>query len=79
MWFNLTYMSGEQITDNSIETQTLEGELHSLKNSSKKKRVDINDLLNKVRSAQKKEKMESTIFFGLVAVVIVVTGIIVSI
>ena len=72
-------MSGEQITNNSIETQTLEGELHSLKNSSKKKRVDINVLLNKVRSAQKKEKMESTIFFGLVAVVIVVTGIIVSI
>ena len=72
-------MSGEQITNNSIETQTLEGELHSLKNSSKKKRVDINDLLNKVRSAQKKEKMESTIFFGLVAAIILVTGIIVSI
>ena len=72
-------MSGEQITDNSIETQTLEGELHSLKNSSKKKRVDINVLLNKVRSAQKKEKMESTIFFGLVAAIILVTGIIVSI
>ena len=72
-------MSGEQITNNSIETQTLEGELHSLKNSSKKKRVDINVLLNNVRTAQKKEKMESTIFFGLVAVVIVVTGIIVSI
>ncbi len=72
-------MSGEQITDNVIETQTLEGELHSLKNSSKKKRVDINVLLNKVRLAQKKEKMESTIFFGFVAAVIVVTGIIVSI
>ena len=72
-------MSGEQITKNSIETQTLEGELHSLKNSSKKKRVDINVLLNNVRSAQKKEKMESTIFFGLVAVFIVITGIIVSI
>ena len=72
-------MSGEQITKNSIETQTLEGELHSLKNSSKKKRVDINVLLNKVRSAQKKEKMESTIFFSLVAVFIVVTGVIISI
>ena len=79
MWFNLHYMSGEQITNNSIETQTLEGELHSLKNSSKKKRVDINVLLNNVRSAQKKEKMESTIFFGLVAAVIVITGVIVSI
>jgi len=72
-------MSGEQITDNVIETQTLEGELHSLKNSSKKKRVDINVLLNKVRLAEKKEKMESTIFFGLIAGVIVVTGLIVSI
>tara|TARA_B100001173_G_C15795074_1_gene465179 strand:+ start:398 stop:616 length:219 start_codon:yes stop_codon:yes gene_type:complete len=72
-------MSGEQITNNSIETQNMEGDLHSLKNNSKKKRVDINVLLNKVRLAKKKEKMESTIFFGLVATVIVVTGIIVSI
>ncbi len=45
----------------------------------KKKRVDINILLNNVRTAQRKEKMESTIFFSLVAAVIVVTGIIVSI
>ena len=77
MWLNIDYMSGEQITNNSVETQDLEGELHSSKNS--KKRVDINVLLNKVRSAQKKEKRESTIFFGLVAVVIVITGVIVSI
>jgi len=70
-------MSGEQITNNSVETQNLEGELHSLKN--RKKRVDINVLLNNVRSAQKKEKMESTIFFGLVAAVVVITGVIVSI
>ena len=72
-------MSGEQIANNSVETQSIEGELHSLKDSSKKKRVDINDLLSKVRLAQKKEKIESTIFFGLVAAVIVVTGVIVSI
>ena len=74
-------MSGEQIANNTVETQSIEGELHSLKNSSRKtkKRVDINVLLNKVRLAQKKEKMESTIFFGLVAAVIVVTGLIVSI
>ena len=71
-------MSGEQITNNSVETQNLEGELHSLKNSSKNK-VDINVLLNNVRSAQKKERIESTIFFSIVAAVIVVTGIIVSI
>ena len=78
MWLNIDYMSGEQITNNSVETQNLEGELHSSKASSKK-RVDINVLLNNVRMAQKKEKVETTIFFGLVAALIVVTGIIVSI
>ncbi len=79
MWFNLNYMSGEQITNSTVETQNLEGELRSLKNNPKKERVDINVLLNKVRLAQKKEKMESTIFFSLIAAVILVTGIIVSI
>ena len=72
-------MSGEHITNESVETQNLDSELHSLKNPSKTKRVDINVLLNKVRSAQKKEKMESTIFFGLVAAVILVTGVVISI
>ena len=72
-------MSGEHITNDTVETQNLEGELHSLKNSSKKQRVDISVLLNKVRLEEKKQKLESTIFFGLVAAVIVVTGIIVSI
>ena len=72
-------MSGEQITNNSVETQKLENELHSLKKPTKKSRVDINVLLNNVRIAQKKEKVETTIFFGLVAALIVVTGIIVSI
>jgi hypothetical protein len=73
-------MSGEHIVNSSVETQSMEGELHSLKDSSKiKKRVDINVLLNKVRLARKKERIESTVFFGVVAAVIVVTGIIVSI
>ena len=71
-------MSGENITNNSVETQKIEGELHSLKNS-KKQRVDINVLLNKVRLPKKKQKIDSTIFFGLIAPVIVVTGLIVSI
>ena len=72
-------MSGEQITNDLVETQNLEGDLHSLKNSKKKQRIDINVLLNKVRLAQKKEKIESRIFFSLIAVVIVITGIIFSI
>ena len=74
-------MSGEQIANTSVETQETESGLNSFKDTSSKmkKRVDINILLNNVRLAQKKEKMESTIFFGLVAGIIVVTGIIVSI
>lgn len=74
-------MSGERITNTSVETQNIEDDLHSLKGSPSKtkNRVDINVLLNNVRLAKKKERMESTIFFGLVATAIVVTGVIVSI
>ena len=74
-------MSGEQITDTLVETQNIEDDFHSLKGSPSKtkKRVDINVLLNNVRLAKKKERMESTIFFGLAAAVMLVTGIIVSI
>ena len=81
MWLTHVYMSGEQITNTSVETQIIEDDHHSLESSppKTKNRVDINDLLNKVRLAQKKERIESTIFFGVVAAVIVVTGLIVSI
>ena len=43
-----------------------------------KKRVDINILLNKVRTEKKKEKFENVIFVCIVATVVVVTGLIVS-
>ena len=67
-------MSGEQVTNSEFH------QVHPIikKTSRKSKKVDINILLNKVRVAQKKEKFENTIFFGLVAMAIVVTGIIVS-
>ena len=56
MWLNYVYKRGEHWND-SVETQNLEGDLHSLKNSPKMQRVDINVLLNKVRMAKKKEKI----------------------
>ena len=67
-------MSGEQVTNSEFH------QVHPIikKTSRKSKKVDINILLNKVRVAQKKEKFENTIFFSLVAMSIVVTGIIVS-
>ena len=67
-------MSGDQITNSEFN----QANLTIKKTSRKSKKVDINILLNKVRAAQKKEKFENTIFFGLVAMSVVVTGIIVS-
>ena len=67
-------MSGDQI----INSEFNQANLKIKKTSRKSKKVDINILLNKVRAAQKKEKFENTIFFGLVAMSVVVTGIIVS-
>ncbi len=41
-------------------------------------RVDINDLMSRVRDDEKKQKKENIVFFSLVASVIVITGIIAS-
>ena len=66
-------MSGEHAADLVIKIP------NDTKNKKKTvKRVDINVLLNKVRADQKKERFENGIFFGLVAGVILVTGIIIS-
>ena len=68
------FMSGEY-TINS-ESNTTKDEVQNKYLS--KKRVDINILLNKVRTEKRKEKFENIIFVCLVATVIVVTGLIVS-
>ena len=67
-------MSGEQATN--YEFNRIQSKIK--KTSKKSQKVDINILLNKVRVANKKEKVENAIFFGLVAMAVVVTGIIVS-
>ena len=67
-------MSGEKVTNS--EFYQVYPKIK--RTSSKSKKVDINILLNKVRAAHKKEKFENIIFFGLAAIAIVVTGIIVS-
>ncbi len=65
-------MSGEQLTEN--QTQTIK----SSANNKFKNKVDINILLNKVRSEEKREKFESVIFISLISFVVLVTGIIIS-
>ena len=60
-------MSGDQVNYNKVN-----------KSSSSNRRVDINDLLSRVRDDEKKQKKENLVFFGIVASVIVITGIIAS-
>ena len=46
--------------------------------NSRSNRVDINDLMSRVRDDEKKQKKENIVFFSLIASVIVITGIIAS-
>ncbi len=67
-------MSGEHAVKTSIKIS--DNTDKNIKTSTK--RVDINVLLNKIRTGKKKEKFENGIFLALSAGVIIVTGIIVS-
>ena len=66
-------MSGEQITakviNSNVKTQSIK---------SKTSKVNINNLLSKVRKENNKEKKENYIFLGLICGVVAVTGIIAS-
>ena len=48
---------------------------YSTKNST---RVNINNLMSKVREGHKKQKKENLVFVGLIGSVVVITGIIAS-
>jgi hypothetical protein len=49
-----------------------------LSNSNTASRVNINDLLSKLKHEEKKEKNENYIFLGIVCAAVTVTGIIAS-
>ena len=67
-WCLITLMSGET---SSYDQQV---ELKKTPNI----KVDINDLLSRVRDEKKKERKENLLFLGLIGSVIVITGIIAS-
>ena len=62
-------MSGEQLTAKDLNNTPI---------ARSSKRVDINNLLSKVRQEKNKEKKENLIFLGLICGVVTVTGIIAS-
>jgi len=66
---NLKIMSGDQVNYSRVNNTT---------SRSTNNKVDINDLLSRVRDDEKKQKKENLVFFGLIASVIVITGIIAS-
>jgi len=41
-------------------------------------RVDINDLISRAREDERKQKKENLVFFGVIASIIAITGIIAS-
>ena len=67
--FNLKIMSGDQVNYSSVNSKS---------STNTNNKVDINDLLSRVRDDEKKQKKENLVFFGLIASVIVITGIIAS-
>ena len=68
-------MSGEQIAAKELDSTI---KVRPLKTNHISKRVNINDLLSKVRQEQSKEKKENYIFLSIVFGVVVITGIIAS-
>ena len=77
-------MRGDHIAaDRNVKTERLSNNKTGNYSSSYHKstyqhKVDINDLLSRAREDEKKQKRENLIFFGLIASVIAITGIIAS-
>jgi len=67
-------MSGEQLATEEVNNNSRP---HSYKKS-KKLKVNINDLMGKVREEKSKERKENYMFLGLVIGLLAVTGIIAS-
>ena len=67
-------MSGEELTAKELNNDS---NINSFVKS-KKTKVNINDLLDKVRAEKNKERKENYMFLGLVIGVLAVTGIIAS-
>ena len=67
-------MSRDQVSINKISNSSSSGRRVNIKG----RRVDINDLLSRARDDEKKQKKENLVFFGVVASIIALTGIIAS-
>ena len=71
-------MRGDQLaSDTNTKISNLDRTRVS-KAKSPNHRVDINDLLSRAREDERKQKKENLVFFGAIASIIAITGIIAS-
>ncbi len=65
------------VSGNNIKTSNL-NRTRARNAKSPNHRVDINDLLSRAREDERKQKKENLVFFGVIASIIAITGIIAS-
>ncbi len=66
-------MSGKQITNRKFNDSLKENQ-----DLDKPKKVNINILLNNIRADKKRDQLASNVFFGLIVVAAITTGVIAS-
>ena len=67
-----------RINNHSLEVSSSVGMKFNESLTKNSARVNINNLMSKVRADHKKKKKENLVFFGLIGSVVVITGIIAS-
>ena len=67
------FMSGDQITNRKFNDSLKENQ-----DLDKPKKVNINILLNNIRADKKRDQLASNVFFGLIVVAVITTGVIAS-
>ena len=70
-------MSSEQSITKSLETTIVNNDIKTIDKNHNK--VDINDLLLKLRTKEKLQKKENLLFFGIIGLIIIIIGIIASV
>ena len=66
-------MSGKKITNRKFNDSLKENQ-----DLDKPKKVNINILLNNIRADKKRDQLASNVFFGLIVVAVITTGVIAS-
>ena len=67
-----------RINNHSVEVPNNVGMKVNESRTESSRRVNINNLMSKVRADHKKQKKENLVFFGLIGSVVIITGIIAS-